>query len=463
MHAARFLVPRLEGDHIEDRFEDYLRLVRRGVAGFIVFGGEVQHLREAIARLQAEAPLPLIVASDLEQGLGQQVRGGTLFPPAMALARAREGLLRAAFEQMAREAAYAGINTILAPVLDVNTNPRNPIIATRAFGSDPREVARLGRLMIESFKAVGIRSCGKHFPGHGSTGLDSHITLPSVQKSLSELESCDLIPFREAVRAGVDLVMPGHLRVPAIEPSGAPCTLSQRAVDYLRKSMGFSGLIVTDALNMGGLGGYGEGEAALLALRAGVDVLLHPRDPEALIHSLSEAAISPSRGDRLVRFRRDLPRAPSAERPSFDPALSERLAREAIRVEGSLPALRKPFLIILSDDDENPAHELLAGLSGSLSGYLTLQGSEHIDFDRLDPGKETVVAVFSPVRAWKGGPAPWVRTCLASLADRARVFISFGSPSLLEQAGASGCRIHAYWPSPAAQQEVARLLLTRGD
>ena len=176
MNYYQFIIPRLNGRDIEKDFDYYLRLVKKGIAGFIIFGGKLGIVRQGISELQKESNTPLIIASDLERGLGQQLEGGTIFPPAMAIAAAfrscqpsaisyqQKTLLRKIFKAVAVEAGYAGINTIFAPVLDINTNPKNPIIATRAFGEDAETVSFFGCEMIKVFQANGIVACGKHFP-----------------------------------------------------------------------------------------------------------------------------------------------------------------------------------------------------------------------------------------------------------------------------------------------------------
>jgi beta-N-acetylhexosaminidase len=241
------IIPRLNGGEIISRSSYYLSLVRKGVAGFIVFGGELNAVRKGVQRLQDEARLPLIIASDLEQGLGQQVTGGTLFPPAMAVAaavkhvavlkspKAAEVLLRRTYRAFAEEALYAGINTILAPVLDINTNPRNPIISIRAFGENAETVSFFGSRMIKTLQRNGIAACGKHFPGHGDTEIDSHIRLPRIDKNIARLKRVELRPFGEAIRSGVRMLMLGHLKVPAVDPSGIPMSISCEAVRRLRK------------------------------------------------------------------------------------------------------------------------------------------------------------------------------------------------------------------------------------
>ena len=339
MNFYQFIIPRLNGKDIEKDFDYYLGLVKKGIAGFIIFGGKLEIVRQGISELQKEAERPLIIAADLERGLGQQIEGGTIFPPAMAIAAAitppvpplakggikggwgqvsgsRLTLLRKAFKAIAVEARDAGINTIFAPVLDINTNPKNPIISTRAFGEDAETVSFFGIEMIKALQANGIAACGKHFPGHGDTEIDSHIGLPLIKKDIQSLEKTELAPFRSAVKAGVKMIMLGHLKVPALDPSGIPVSLSEKAVRYLRDRMGFKGILITDAMNMGALtqdviarspekigttwqskneiaslsarNDRIEERASLMALRAGVDLLLHPTDTERVVSYLQQ-------------------------------------------------------------------------------------------------------------------------------------------------------------------------------
>jgi beta-glucosidase-like glycosyl hydrolase len=314
----RFIVPRLNGTEIRKKFRHYRSLVKKGVAGFIIFGGELKTLRRYVALLQEESNCH-DNRLDLERGLGQQVKGGTLFPPAMAMASAARGssaffpprdkevrLFRNACRAVADEAMYAGVNTVFAPVLDINTNPKNPIISVRAFGEDAETVSFFGCEMIRMFQSRGIAACGKHFPGHGDTGVDSHIRLPLVDKGLRSLEKYELRPFRKAIEEKVKMIMLGHLSVPALDSSGIPVSLSEKAVRFLRKTMKYDGILITDAMNMGGIGMFSEEEAAFMSLNAGVDILLHPTDPEKIVSYLEEKNASVDEGRRLRRFRGEL-------------------------------------------------------------------------------------------------------------------------------------------------------------
>jgi beta-glucosidase-like glycosyl hydrolase len=450
------MIPRLEGARIESNFNFYRDLVRGGVAGFIVFGGEMEPLRRGIERLQDEAELPLIISSDLEQGLGQQVDGGTLFPPAAAVARAERaspGLATEVFKCVAREAAYAGINTVFAPVLDVNTNPENPIISTRAFSDNSEEVSALGESMIRVFRESGVVPCGKHFPGHGDTSVDSHLALPRVEKSLEELEACELRPFRAARAAGVPMMMLGHLDVPALDPGGVPATVSGEVVRFLREEVGFAGLIITDALNMGGMGSLSAAEASLRALEAGVDLLLHPQDPEDLARHLERTGRDFDAA-RIRAFRKALPaRLPSGPQPPLCEDLARQATRKAIEVAGALPSLKDPYVVVLSDGEEDGS-EFVAAL-GKRFPHVRHRTVTDNDVPEVPGGADLIVAAFSPVRAFKGGTPPWLSKALRILGKNARAAVSFGSPHLLGDVSKHIPSIYAWWGCKEAQIAAA--------
>lgn len=449
-------MPRLNGRDIERDMPRLLGLVQKGIAGFIIFGGELEEVRSGISRLQAESTLPLIIGSDLEQGLGQQLSGGTLFPPAMAVARAGE-LMDAAFRQMADEAAYAGINAIFAPVLDVNTNPQNPIICTRAFGGDIEIVTNAAIKMIHAFQSRGITACGKHFPGHGDTQTDSHIQLPVVRKSLDELESLELIPFKRAIDAGVGMIMIAHMSVPALDPTGTPVSLSSNAVQYLRQKMGYDGILITDAMNMGGLGGYSQKDAALMSMRAGVDIILHPEEPERLANALAPYAAEFD-GSRLIAFRKSL-RIASIHKPSFDPAISLEITERAINISGDVRAMRNPHVLVLNDaGDETKGAEFITTLKENLPSLGVTRYSGQGDLT-IPPDADIISAIFSPIRAWKGGASGWIEQELKRLSPRLCMVVSFGSPYILSCAPEEATKACTYWDSEAAQRAMARALL----
>jgi len=193
-------------------------------------------------------------------------------------------------EIIGRELSSLGINTNLAPVMDVNNNPNNPVIGLRSFSSDPELVGELGTAMVEGFNEYNISAAAKHFPGHGDTAVDSHVGLPEVDKSLEELKDTELLPFQKAIEEDVDMIMTAHMMFPQLD-SEYPATLSQDILTgLLREEMGYEGLIITDAMNMEAITEeFGEIEASKQAIYAGVDLVVMPvtlRSPEDVENKL---------------------------------------------------------------------------------------------------------------------------------------------------------------------------------
>ncbi len=267
--------------------------------------------------LQELAKIPLLVCADFENGgPGMRINGayalpsmlpaggGTQFPPTMAFGAIGDD--RFAFEYgriTAEEARAVGVHVLFAPVLDVNSNPDNPVIATRSFGADPRLVARLGAAFIRGAHAGGALATAKHFPGHGDTDVDSHIGLPVVPGDRARLDSMELVPFERAIDEGVDAIMTAHVQVPGLLGEGSPpATLSPEIMTgLLRADLGFRGLLFTDALTMGAITeGYGIGEASVRALEAGADVLLSPKDVPAAIDAVVAAVESGRIGEARI-------------------------------------------------------------------------------------------------------------------------------------------------------------------
>lgn len=268
-------------------------VVKRKIGGLILYGGEVYETAHLTNRLQKLAKIPLLVASDLERGLGNQIKGATQFPPLMALGAI--GSEESAFfmgKVTASEARAIGIHLTYAPVVDVNINPDNPIINIRSLGESPEEVSRLAVAFIRGCQENGLLATAKHFPGHGDTDLDSHSELPTILANLERLEKVELYPFRKVIEAGVSVIMSSHLYLPALDPTpDLPATLSAPILtELLRKKLGFKGLIVTDAMDMGGITTlYSPQEAALKAIQAGADMILKSPNSEEVIDFLAEA------------------------------------------------------------------------------------------------------------------------------------------------------------------------------
>jgi beta-N-acetylhexosaminidase len=293
----------------------YARLVdaieRLGVGGFIVYNGDALTTAALVNRLQRRARVPLLFASDFEGGVGTQLRGGTRLPRAMALAAT--GDMESAAEAAritAREGRAIGIHVNFYPVLDVNNNPANPIINTRAFSDDPERVANWGAAFIRAAQEAGQIATAKHFPGHGDTALDSHILMPTLDAPRERLDEIELPPFRAAIQRGVRAIMTAHMAVPALDREAVevrPATMSPALVDgLLRRDFGFEGLIFSDALQMGAVANrYEPGEAAVLSIEAGCDVALCPVDTArahgALLEAVAAGRITRDRIDESAR------------------------------------------------------------------------------------------------------------------------------------------------------------------
>ena len=415
---------------------DAERALDLGVGGFIIFGGERGALRALIAQLQAAAPHPLLIASDLERGAGQQVQGLTQLPPLLALATRGVTAVREAARLTAREARDVGINWVFAPVLDLDSEPANPIVQTRAFGAIPEEVAELGAAWIMACQAGGVLACAKHFPGHGRTLTDSHADLPVVASSRLVLDA-DLVPFRRAVAAGVASMMTAHVAYPALDRSEAPATYSGPIVQgLLRGEMGFDGLVVTDALVMeGALRGLQETEGAVRALQAGCDLLLYPKDVAAVARALGAAAASGALdGDRLEEAamrRREALEHIAGPTPlgrgdvEAGRALGEEIARDTVQVlRGSWAPLRRARIEIVDDDAGGPYRMPARSVFGAA---LAERGVE------LSEDGAPVVLVFCDVKSWKcrAGLSDENHARLAHLATDAAAVVLFGHPRRL--------------------------------
>jgi beta-N-acetylhexosaminidase len=296
-------------------YRTFLRLIRETKVGGLLLvnwaNGRLLQKAEPYAvaaflnRMQRMAKTPLMVSSDLERGVSMRVAGTTVFPHAMAFgATGDPSFARYEGEITAREARALGVHWVYYPVADVNNNPDNPVINIRSFGENPQAVAAHVKAFIEGAHADKknyVLSTAKHFPGHGDTAVDTHLNLATITADLDRLNHLELVPFRAAIEAGVDSIMTAHLAVPALAPAHLPATLSTAILtDLLKKEMGFKGIVVTDALEMGGITKeFSTGDAAVRALEAGADTLLMPPDPDAVV----KAVVAAVQNGRLTRRR----------------------------------------------------------------------------------------------------------------------------------------------------------------
>ncbi|KAA9396224.1 beta-N-acetylhexosaminidase [Haloarcula sp. CBA1130] len=265
------------------------------------------------AELQSEATavgagLPLFVATDQEGGVVSRLNWGTQLPSQMLIGACDDdAMARKAGATVGRELRSLGINLNLAPVLDVNNNPDNPVIGVRSFGEDPERVAALGTAMAQGLQSVDVAACGKHFPGHGDTAVDSHLDLPVVAHERPRLERVEFAPFEAAIQHGIDAIMTTHVAFPSITgDEELPATISSAVqTALLRKQLGFNGLLVTDCLEMDAIAeGVGPAEGAVRAIEAGCDIVTVSHTLERQRAAI-EAVLSAVRSGRLTEERID--------------------------------------------------------------------------------------------------------------------------------------------------------------
>ncbi|AFZ49727.1 glycoside hydrolase family 3 N-terminal domain-containing protein [Dactylococcopsis salina] len=289
----------------QDQLQDWVQNWKIG--GVILLGGSAAEISQRTSELNRWTEIPLFIAADIEEGVGQRFAGASWFPPPMALGEVAKTDLNQGKEYArtigaitAKDAQALGINWLFAPVVDVNNNPHNPVINVRSFGETPEIVCELSAAFIEGTKDYGVLTTAKHFPGHGDTAIDSHLSLPVLEMGVERLEAVEIPPFQRAISLGVDAVMSAHLLVSCWDDA-LPATLSSTVLtQQLRLNLDFQGLIVTDALIMGALDEVASpASLPVLAIEAGADIILMPHDPqvaiEAILDAVNQGRISPQR------------------------------------------------------------------------------------------------------------------------------------------------------------------------
>ncbi|MBI3548742.1 MAG: glycoside hydrolase family 3 protein [Elusimicrobia bacterium] len=481
-------------DELADTFAPLLRSGKIGggmlrwdkfdAAGARAFSAKVQ-------AMAAESPrkIPLFLSIDHEGGamFTQRTLGATIFPGNMALGATRNPALAArAAELSARELAALGIHITFGPSLDVNSNPQNPIIGVRSFGEDPAQVAAFGRAAIRGYLAGGILPVIKHFPGHGDTHVDSHHDLPAIEKSLEDLAKTELVPFRAAIEAGAPMVMPAHIGLPSLWGRDTSATLSEGAIrGLLRRDLGFNGVVVSDAMDMGAITKtMTVPDAAVLALNAGNDLLLLGKADPIAVHARLVAALGSGElttqtlqaaVTRILKLKKE--RGISAATgagpdPSEGEALARQIARESLTLlknEGAVLPLkpgRKPFLFLprharFEKEAKDFAELLKAGLP-DLDAMIVAHLPKAPDVDEaLRRAAEADVLVLG---SYQFGP-PSATAAQAALLQRLlalrkpTVVISLMNPydaQLFTDADAILC---AYGMTPHALEAAARTIL----
>jgi len=327
---GQLIVPSFDSNFIStdsDTFDDLARLVREyHVGGFHVFGASIPAPQVLLNpgygtvvlgqpfpvafltnRLQAMSSVPLLNTADFEAGVGFRLAGATIFPRQMALGAIRTGddvrLVREAARATAVEARALGVHVNFAPVADVNNNPRNPVINTRAYGEDPGRVAALVAAYVAGARDGGMIATIKHFPGHGDTDVDSHLGLPVVSFDRARLNRIELVPFRRGIAEGAEAVMAAHIVMPALDPAAStPATFSPVILrDLLRGELRFDGLLYTDSMSMDAVAKMvPPDEGAVRAVLAGADQVLHSPNPVAAFNGLKTAVASGRIAERRI-------------------------------------------------------------------------------------------------------------------------------------------------------------------
>jgi beta-N-acetylhexosaminidase len=450
-------------------------------------------------QLQSKSKYPLLIGADYERGSAQRVDEGTSFPTAMGVAAGGDPKDAYTMGKItALEARAVGVQWVYAPVCDVNNNPDNPIINTRSFGENPTRVSDFVTEFIRGVQENGAMATAKHFPGHGDTATDSHIDLPIIKASRERMENLELVPFRAAIAAGVGSIMTGHLNVPAFEPDpSVPATLSPNILtDLLRHQLKFEGLVITDALDMGGITvRYAPGEAAVRAFLAGADALLMPPVPDAAYEGLLSAAqsgrIPTARLDASVRrlLQAKARLGLSQNRLVDITTLNEKFGRtdwqeaaqqisdrgitllrdtpHLLPLDGTKPT-RALLVALYADPEAYPGADLEPQLRARFDSLVALRAdTKFVRADTLklpspDSYDLAILALFVRVSDRKGDidvPAeqlPLINQIYAS--GKPVVTLGLGSPYLVERFPQAATWLSAFGISDVAQISLARAL-----
>lgn len=501
--VAQLVLPWLAGGYtaFDDRGLDAARawVDSLELGGIIISIGSPTDIAAKLNFLQRRSKLPLLVASDLEGGTAIRFNGGTPFPTNMGVGATRREMDAWRMGRItALEGRAAGIHLTFSPVADVNNNPANPIINTRSFGGDPELVARLVAATVRGIQSTGMLATVKHFPGHGDTDTDSHLSLPVIRTDYRRLDSLELVPFRAAIAAGVSAVMSAHIALPGLsEADSVPATLAPEILTgLLRDSLGFKGLVVTDALDMGALvRSYGPGEAAVRAFLAGSDLLLMPTDPraaiDAMVLAVREGRIPRARLTASVRrvleikeklglFRRRTVNLDSLayvvgrrEHRDTARAVSARalvLVRDSLGVMDSLRAGPRPIALVSYADASGGTPGSTLGADLTRRGYqvrafrlTTASGPASYDSAAaVAAGAPLAVFVTSIRIADRRGPIglppPLLELIRRSSAERQTLLVSLGTPYLIAQVPDVPAYLIGWTANPLVEEAVAAAL-----
>jgi beta-N-acetylhexosaminidase len=482
-----------------------------GIGGLVMSLGSPIEVAAKVNFLQGRARVPLLVASDVEPGLGR-LEGGVFAPSLMGAGSAtvlpsnmnigaggREADAEAAGRITGREARAIGIHLAFAPTVDVNNNPSNPVINTRSFGEDPAAVARMTAAFVRGVQEGGAAATLKHFPGHGDTDVDSHLGLPVISVPRARLDSIELVPFRSGIAAGAASVMTAHIALPWIYGDSAPATLKREVMTgLLRDTLGFRGLTVTDALTMDGVAkGYGVEESAVRAAQAGDDILLMPGNTraaiDAVVRAVEDGRIPAAQIDGSVRRILELKvRAGAVAQPIVSlEALREVVGHPDHRTtareiaERGITLLRdRDALVPLTSDGRTllvtyaPDNDVSAGqaFAAALGREHRLARSVRVtprtgqpELDSLLATARTMqrVVVFTYTRTLEGAGRSAIAPRIAAFVDALvasglpTVVVAGGNPYVLRQFPSVSSYLVTYGRGDASEEAAARALLGR--
>lgn len=516
--VAQLIMPWVPGEYAavgSPGYEEVRKWVEDDkVGGLVLSIGMPLSYAAKLNHMQRIATVPLLVTSDMENGTGMRLGniyafpsllpqgGGTVFPPVMALGATRsEDLAYKLGKVLGAEARAVGVHMNFGPDLDVNANPLNPIINVRSFGEDPVMVSKLSAAYIRGAAEEGLMTTGKHFPGHGDTETDSHIGLPTIRADRAHLDSVDLPPFRNAVGSGIDAIMTAHIAVTGVlGDSAPPATLSPFFMtDVLRKEMGFHGVLVTDAMTMGGVANrYGATEPLILALQAGADILLMPRNATVAITTVMDAIqtgrLTQARIDesvrRILRLKAqaglrtgrlvDLNAVDTIVNVPSRAAVAAEVAEKSIALVRDdlnlvpLPAATKRVLSITYADASDPIagrvfNEALRGARYAVTSVSVDSRTRQQDLDSLRARADSfdvIIAseyVFPREGAGTVGASGGFPALMEQIAQEKKnlIAISFGSPYLVSAFPSVPAYLLAWGGAPVSQTAAAKALLGR--
>jgi beta-N-acetylhexosaminidase len=537
--AAQLVWPQLFGDYTPTSSAGWARveqlITRDHVGGFIMSIGSPIETADKLNAMQRLSRLPLVVGADYETGVAFRQRGGyflpndiylgggTMFPYQMGIGATRDTSL--AYQEgrvTALEGRALGVHIAFAPVLDVNNNPANPVIGMRSFGENPHLVAAMGGSFIRGLQEHGMLATGKHFPGHGDTDENSHLTITTVHASRARIDSVELVPFESAIAAGVQGIMTFHGVIPALDTASVPATLNPAIMTgLLRKQLGFKGLLVTDAMDMGGVlsrvtvpgapagqtvttnygtirNALGIAEACKLALAAGADILLMPSDVpaaiDAVVDGVREGRFTQARVDSSVRRVLEIKERLGLSRQrvvSLDSVRavvgdSAHLAVAALAAQRSI-TLAKDSLSLVPLARGTPARRVIsitiatrtdlpagATFNAELRRALGTVRVETVNpddpstnFDRLFAAADSAdIAIVSSYLSTgtnvsnPNAPEP-VAQFIRSLIQRhpQTIVVAFGNPYLLQQVPSASTYLVGWGGFPVSQTAAARALI----